>query len=214
MTRGAPIDPPRVHARAARFSEVGDPCGSGGPYAGMETCAATGAAFGLAPVIETERLILRGPEPGDFPAFVAFYASERSAMNGGPMEYPAAWRAFATAIGHWSLRGYGMWSVVERASGALVGRVGLWNPGGWPEPELGWTLYDGYEGRGLAQAAALAARRHAYETLGLGPLISVIEPDNQRSIALARRLGAEVEQDWTLPSGAPAQIWRHPGPEA
>ena len=165
-------------------------------------------------MIETERLILRGPEPADFPAFVTFYSSERSVMNGGPLEYPAAWRAFATAIGHWTLRGYGMWTLIERSSGALAGRVGLWNPGGWPEPELAWTLYDGYEGRGLAFEAAAAARRHSYEMFGLGPLISVIEPQNQRSIALARRLGAQVERDWTLPSGTAAQIWRHPDPEA
>ncbi|MDA3887491.1 MAG: GNAT family N-acetyltransferase [Allgaiera sp.] len=214
MTRGTRIPPHRARSRAARFTEAPNPEGPGGPFAGMATYETSVSPGISAPVIETDRLILRGPEGGDFDAFTKFYASERSTMNGGPLDPPQAWRAFATAIGHWTLRGYGMWSLVERSSGALVGRVGLWYPGGWPEPELGWTLYDGFEGRGLAQEAALAARSYAYDMLGLGPLISVIAPDNLRSIALARRLGATHERDWALPSGAPVWIYRHPDPEA
>ncbi|WP_233193027.1 GNAT family N-acetyltransferase [Acidimangrovimonas sediminis] len=199
-----------ISSRGRRFSDAPDTRGPGGPFAGMTTYESTGAGATNAPVIETERLILRGPEPGDFPAFAAFYASPRSAMNAGPLERPAAWRAFATAIGHWALRGYGMWTLVDRASGALAGRAGLWFPEGWPEPELGWTLYDGFEGRGLATEATLAARTYAAQIYGLAPLISIIDPANDRSIALATRLGAVHENDWTAPSGRTARIYRHP----
>lgn len=208
MSRG-----PIISSRGARFSDARDTRGPGGPFAGMTTYESAGGAL-LAPALETERLILRGPEPADFPAFAAFYASDRSSMNGGPMERPAAWRAFAAAIGHWVLRGYGLWTLVEKATGLPAGRVGLWNPEGWPEPELGWTLYDGFEGRGLAHEAALAARRYAAEGWGLGPLISVIDPANDRSIALAVRLGATYERDWQAPSGTLARIYRHPATEA
>lgn len=166
------------------------------------------------PSLETDRLILRAPEAGDFEAFAAFYASDRSSGVGGPLDRAAAWRAFATDFGHWDLRGYGLWSVVEKAGGGLAGRVGFWNPEGWLEREIGWTMYDGFEGKGLAREAALAARRFAYDTLGWGALTSVIAPDNVRSIALAERLGAWFERDWTTPSGKPAVIYRHPGPEA
>lgn len=163
------------------------------------------------PVLETDRLILRAPEAGDFAAFAAFLASARSTGVGGPKPRAEAWRSFALALGHWLLRGYGMWTVLERDSGQQVGRVGFWNPEGWAEVELGWWIYDGFEGRGLAHEAARTARRYAYETLGWGPLISVIAPDNTRSIRLAQRLGATLERDdWVTPSGHATVIYRHP----
>lgn len=165
------------------------------------------------PVLETDRLILRGPEARDFDAFAAFYAEERSWGVGGPLDRAAAWRAFATDIGHWALRGYGLWSVEEKSSGAQVGRVGFWNPEGWLETEIGWSMFPGFEGKGYAYEAALKARAYGYDTLGWGPLTSVIAPGNERSIALAERLGAHLEQTWVSPSGKDALIYRHPASE-
>ena len=168
-----------------------------------------------APVIETERMILRGPEASDFEAYAAFMESDRSHMTGGPMDRATAWRAFACEIGHWVLHGFGMWTATDRETGAIVGQAGFWMPEGWLERELGWRLYEGFEGRGLAIEAALALRGHAYERLGWGPLISVIAPGNARSIRLAERLGATLERDdWTTPSGKAALIYRHPGVNA
>ena len=162
------------------------------------------------PILMTDRLILRRPQPQDLESFAAYYATDRSATTGGPLDAPAAWRAFATELGHWQLRGFGMASVVEKASGALIGRCGIWYPGGWPEPELGWTLYDGAEGRGYATEAALAMRAHAATAWGLTHLVSIIALGNDKSEAVARRLGAEAESDWTSPSGRHARIFRHP----
>ena len=166
------------------------------------------------PTLDTGRLILRVPEAGDFEPFAAYFAEERSWGTGGPLDRPQAWRAFASQLGHWHLRGYGLWTVVERSSGAIVGQVGFWNPEGWLEREIGWTMYPGFEGRGLAFEAAMAARAHAYDSLGWGALVSVIAPGNDRSIRLAERMGARLERDWTAPNGKAALIWRHPGPEA
>ncbi|MBI1220368.1 MAG: GNAT family N-acetyltransferase [Rhodobacteraceae bacterium] len=167
-----------------------------------------------ATVLATDRLILRAPETRDFDAYAAFRASDRSTFIGGPLNRAAAWRAFATDLGHWLLHGYGMFSVIERDTAAQVGMAGFWNPEGWLEPELGWTLFDGFEGRGFAQEAALRLRAFAYGTLGWTTLTSVIAPGNARSIALAERLGARRERDWTSPAGSPALIFRHPSPEA
>lgn len=166
------------------------------------------------PSLATERLVLRAPAPEDFDAFAAFYASERAQFVGGPLERPAAWRAFAAEIGHWVMRGYGMWLVDVIETGETVGQVGFWHPEGWPEVEIGWSMFEGAEGKGYAAEAALAVRDHAYNTLGWGPLISVIAPGNTRSEALATRLGAAPEADWVTPSGHPCVLWRHPGKEA
>ncbi len=161
------------------------------------------------PVIETERLILRGPAERDFDAFAAFAASERSHFVGGPYPRFRSWGAFLATFGHWALRGFGMWMVEHRESGATAGRIGMIFNDGWPEPELGWHIYDGFEGQGLAYEAATAARDYAARHQGLDRVISHIDPDNTRSLALARKLGARFERDGILIEW-PMQIWRHP----
>lgn len=161
------------------------------------------------PVLETERLILREPREADLVPMAEFGASDRSRFVGGPSDRWDAWRALIAGIGHWALRGYGYWSVDLKESGQMIGRVGVINHDGWPEPELGWQVYEGSEGKGYAHEAALAARAFAKSGLGLGPLISHIAPENQRSIRLAERLGATFERRGTL-KGSVIDIWRHP----
>ena len=166
------------------------------------------------PTLTTGRLTLRAPCPEDFPALRAFYASDRARFVGGPKTAEGAWRQLATEIGHWALRGYGRWIVVERASGRACGLVGLWNPEGWPEPEIGWDLFAGFEGRGYATEAAAAARRHAYGALGWTTAISLVHPDNAASARVAERLGARPEGPVTHPTFGRLTVFRHPGPEA
>ncbi len=166
------------------------------------------------PILETERLILRMPVIADFDAMAGFLAEERSSAVGGPMNRAAAWRTFATDFGHWHIRGYGMFAVEEKSSGKTAGMVGLWYPEGWPEVELGWTAYTGFEGKGIAFEAAKRVRQHAYDDLGWNTLVSIIIPDNIRSIALAERLNAKFEKNWITPSGTNTVIYRHQAPEA
>ncbi|MEZ5716473.1 MAG: GNAT family N-acetyltransferase [Paracoccaceae bacterium] len=165
------------------------------------------------PLIETERLILRAPREDDFAALAAFLASDRSRFVGGPMDAPQAFRSLLASLGHWLLRGYGMWTIALRQDDAPVGRVGFLYGEGWDEPELGWHVFSGYEGQGLAFEAALAARAHGAAQFGLTGVISYIDPANSRSLALARRLGAQFERDGAV-IGKPAQVWRHPKLEA
>lgn len=174
----------------------------------------TDAIHADVPVLTTGRLTLRAPRAADFDAFADFYGSERSWGSGGPLDRPLAWRGFAAEIGHWVLHGYGNWIVEVTGTGEAVGTVGFWNPEGWSEVEIGWAMFEGAEGKGYAFEAASTARHFAYDSLGWGPLTSVIAPGNTRSEALATRLGAAPERDWVSPSGKPAVIWRHPGREA
>ncbi|MBK1635902.1 GNAT family N-acetyltransferase [Rhodovulum adriaticum] len=165
------------------------------------------------PTIDTARLILRAPGPQDFPAMRAFYASDRSRFVGGPKDAEGAWRQLATEIGHWALCGYGRWIVEDKATGTVCGIVGLWNPEGWPEPEIGWDLFDGFEGRGYATEAAEAARAHAYETLGWRTVISLVDPANRASARVAERLCARPDGEFTHAVFGTVIVYRHPVPE-
>lgn len=167
-----------------------------------------------APVIETERLALRQPGAGDWPVWAGFMGSERARYVGGPADGEVAWRALATVIGHWTLRGFGSFVFTLRGSDAPLGLAGPWYPQGWPEREIGWTVWTpDAEGRGYAFEAAAAARRHAFRALGWATAVSYIDPRNARSIALARRLGAVEDRDAPR-KDADHLVFRHPAPEA
>ncbi|MEM6678558.1 MAG: GNAT family N-acetyltransferase [Pseudomonadota bacterium] len=165
------------------------------------------------PTLETERLILRAPAERDFGPWLDFNASPRTRFVGGHVPRNTVWRGLAAYLGHWALRGYGMWAVDERATGLFCGNIGPWFPEGWPEPEIGWTVMEAAEGRGIAREAAQAARTWAYETLGWTTAISLIDPENTRSIALATRLGAQHERDFEHDEYGVMRIYRHPSPE-
>lgn len=161
------------------------------------------------PIVETEDMILREHLETDLDAFATFMASERAEYVGGPLNYEDARTTFMSMLGHWFLYGYGMWVIEHRASGLPIGRVGMILNDGWDEPELGWQLFSGYEGRGLAYQACLAARSYAAREQGLDRVISYIHPHNSRSLKLAQRLDASYERDGVL-LGKTCQIWRHP----
>lgn len=163
----------------------------------------------LVPRLETPRLVLRAPQAADFDAFAAYRAGERTRFTGGPMDRNLAWRAFGHMVGHWVLRGYGVFVLEDKASGAAIGTAGPFFPEGWPEPEIAWTLWQG-EGQGLATEAALAARAWAYETLGWTTAISMILDGNTRSQALAARLGCVREGTFFHAQFGATEIWRHP----
>ncbi len=96
-----------------------------------------------------------------------------------------------------------------------LGMAGPWFPEGWPEREIGWTLWAAEaEGKGYAREAAVAARDHAFRDLGWDTAVSYIDPENTRSIALAERLGARRDDAARHPGDEPCLVYRHPKPEA
>ncbi len=162
-------------------------------------------------VLHTAYLTLRLPGPQDARMQASFLASDRSAYVGGPMTAGAAWRALAYMIGHWTMRGFGMWTVTLRGSDQALGLVGLYYPPDWPEREVGWHIWDpAAEGKGYAFEAATAARSHAFDTLGWPTAVSYIDPGNSRSVALAERLGARLDPQARVPENHAVQAYRHP----
>ncbi|WP_333815211.1 GNAT family N-acetyltransferase [Tabrizicola sp.] len=142
-----------------------------------------------APVLTTGRLRLRMPRYEDFAHRLAFYASDRAVWEGGPYTAREAWRLFASEVGQWPLMGFGPFSVDDIGSGQYLGEVGIYQPEGYPEPELGWFVVDGAEGRGIAAEAARAVMEWAAQVFGWDHIDNYIDPGNQRSIALGLRLG-------------------------
>lgn len=168
----------------------------------------------IIPTVETENLRLRAPKWSDFDAFAAFRMSARTAHVGGACSRTQAFDKLGEIIGHWHLRGYGRWMVADKHSDQPLGVVGCFYPDDWPEPEIAWSVFEEAEGRGIAFEASVATLRFAYQTLGWTTAVSCTTPENTRSQALALRLGAVREDDFTTVDGMVLQVFRHAGPEA
>jgi RimJ/RimL family protein N-acetyltransferase len=144
-------------------------------------------AHAVAPVLATARLMLRMPRYDDFEHRLAFYATDRAIWEGGPFARVDAWRIFASEVGQWPLMGFGPFSVDQ--DGTYVGEVGIYQPEGYPEPELGWFVTEAAEGKGIAAEGARAVMLWAHQTFGWDHIDNYIDPGNTRSIALGLRLG-------------------------
>jgi len=153
------------------------------------------------PILETARLILRPPRSEDLDGWAALMADAESAeFIGGVQTRFGSWRGLATMAGCWAMQGFGYFSVVEKATGRWIGRVGPWDPPGWPAPEVGWGLLRDAWGRGLAHEAAEATIDWTFGSLGWPQVFHVIHPKNARSQSLARRLGSAPLRHCRLPA--------------
>ncbi|MEO1677686.1 MAG: GNAT family N-acetyltransferase [Pseudomonadota bacterium] len=164
------------------------------------------------PDLETRRLVLRGPHAEDYPDFKATFASYRSRFMGGPLNPYETWMLYAAEIGHWEIRGFGMWMIHDKADDRPLGMAGGWQPAGWPEREIAWIIWPATAGQGYALEATDAARRHFYEIQGWDGAVSYLDPKNLASIRLAERLGARRDPDATTVDGNDV-VYRHPGPD-
>jgi RimJ/RimL family protein N-acetyltransferase len=149
-------------------------------------------ANGARPQLETARFRLRQFREADLDAY-ARITSDAETMRfmggGGALSREQAWRSLGYLLGHWEIRGFGLWAVEEKASGALVGRVGLYRPEGWPGLEVGWLVDRARWGEGIATEAARASLDYAFEHLAPDRVIRVILPENTASIRVAEKLG-------------------------
>lgn len=145
------------------------------------------------PSIETDRLRLRAPRITDFAHHAAFHGSDRARFEGGPRDARAAWRIWSSDAALWMLRGYGPFGIEDRRSGAYLGEVGVFQAEGYPGPELGWFVVPEAEGRGIAFEASAAVKVWLRRSFLWDEIISIVDPGNARSIALAQRLGGRID---------------------
>ena len=164
--------------------------------------------------LETDRLTLRMLQESDIDAY-AEMCSDPEVMryigDGRTLSREETWRAMAAALGHWVLRGYGLYAVEDKATGQFIGRVGLINPEGWPGLEIGWMIGRELWGQGFATEAAAAVVRMAYGALGATHVISLIRPQNVASIRVAEKLGGIRESTIEFLDG-PTHIYSYASP--
>ena len=150
------------------------------------------------PVIETARLRLTALGERHFEnsaAMLADPASTRWVGDGQPLDRTNAWRSLAMLIGHWQLRGYGMWALELKDTGEFIGRAGLMQPDGWPDLELGWMLRPEFRHHGYATEAGNAILEFAWHMLNAQRVISLVRIGNDASDRVAERLGGEHIDD-------------------
>ena len=162
------------------------------------------------PVIETERLRLRGHRPEDFPDCAAMWADPvvTRYIGGKPLSEEEVWRRLLGYVGHWAWMGFGYWAMEEKATGSFAGEMGFsdWKREIEPSlkgvPELGWVLATRVHGKGYATEAVRAAIAWGDANIrssgsGLGRTVCIIHPEHARSIRVAEKCGFKEIQRTT-----------------
>ena len=160
--------------------------------------------------LETERLILRMFKDEDWRDLYSYYSDEvcMKYTYGRALTEGETWRTMASLLGHWQLRGYGPYAVLEKSTGFVVGPVGLWYPNDWPGPEIMWALSRKYWGKGYASESVRSVKKMAAEYLPEISLISLIHAENEASQNLAVATGAKFEKEIIF-RGDKSYIYRH-----
>jgi RimJ/RimL family protein N-acetyltransferase len=169
----------------------------------------------LPPTIKTTRLTLRVFSESDVPPHAQMCANRvcsRFLGNGEPLTDRQAWEQMAAFIGHWQLRGYGMWAIEETATGVFLGRAGLVCPPDWPGVQVSWLFGRSAWGRGIEYEALVEVLRYAHKEQSVDSVLAFVHPDDFPSEQIVLQLrGKRAETvklhgtSWTthhLPSGA------------
>ena len=150
--------------------------------------------------IDTARLLLRVPELADADALMEVFwdpdvvAQKQVTLREPPGGLDLAMKNTTDMIRQWELRGYGHWCVVEKATQKVIGVVGFYHPPGpWPGVDLGWVLHRSRWGHGFATEAALAALAWVWKSTSIDRVISLIAPDDLRSIRIATKIGERFQ---------------------
>jgi len=164
--------------------------------------------------VQTERLLLRQPQAEDFDTYAVFFRdAEASHFYNGPLSEDGAWRVLASDLGHWEMRGYGRWSIVDRNSGVMVGSCGLWWPGGYPRSELTWWILPSARRKGFALEASRAAIRFGYDTLAWDLVETHMNDENEAARGLVQKLGGKPIARETFPDGVKRDVFGLPHPD-
>ena len=150
--------------------------------------------------VETPRLLLRLPTISDAEPFMEILwdpevvEKKQVTLMEPPGDIELARRKTASLIEHWESRGYGLWTVVEKASGQVIGSVGLQRWKDWPGIEIAWVIHRSRWNQGFATEAAGAALDWAWAETDIDHIISLINADDVRSMRIATKVGEQFER--------------------
>lgn len=153
-----------------------------------------------APVLETERLILRPHRVEDFDDLAAMWADPKVVefITGKPSTASDSWSRLLRYIGHWQALGFGYWAVTDKETGAFLGEVGFadfkrdMTPSLGGVPEAGWVIATAAHGRGLATEAVARIHQWADAERDWPKTACIFDPDHTASHNVARKIGYEV----------------------
>lgn len=169
----------------------------------------------IAPELTTERLLLRGPRLADFPDSVAMWTDPVTTRYIGGGVQQTREQTYARVLrhaGHWALLGYGIFTVVERATGTFAGEVGIASFERDITPplipfEAAWVLAPWCHGRGYATEALRAVHTWFEGAFPHQPTQCIIDVGNVPSHRVAERLGY-TEIDRRTYHGAPLIVFQ------
>ncbi len=150
-----------------------------------------------APVLETERLILRAHEADDLDASFAMWSDPRVVrhITGTPSTREECWARLLRYAGLWPLAGYGYWAAVEKATGRFAGDVGIadfmrqLDPPQSIAPEAGWVIAPFAQGKGYATEAMQAILAWADANLATPHTYCILDAENKPSVRVAEKCG-------------------------
>lgn len=151
--------------------------------------------FGEAPVLETERLRLRGHLLKDFAACAALWGDPLVTrfIGGRPLSEEECWARLLRYVGHWRLLGFGFWVAEEKLTGSFVGELGFFEakralePPAGVAPEAGWVFATQVQGRGYATESVRAIHEWADRHLYVPETTCLIHPENTPSLRVAAK---------------------------
>lgn len=151
----------------------------------------------MSEIIATQRLRLREMVADDLPVLQQIFGDE-ACMRHYPavktLEETTAWFQ-NLAFDSYARHGFGLWAVVDKTSGALIGDCGitLQRTSAGIEPEIGYHFLHSVWGQGFATEAASACRDFAFHALGFSRVVSIVAADNIGSHKVAARVHDRCE---------------------
>jgi RimJ/RimL family protein N-acetyltransferase len=168
-----------------------------------------------APMLETERLILRAHGPQDFESIFHLWSRPEVTLytNGKRASTrEESWARLLRYQGLWAMLGYGYFAIIDKANGAFLGEAGLADFHREIEPSLdsyaeaGWALLPDAWGKGFAQEALSAIFEWYAKTPHPRPVACIIDPENAASVQLGQRIGFRLRAQ-TQYKGSPCSMF-------